>query len=226
MIVGSGLMAGVFEKYKDDKSNIVFASGVSNSMEKNHSEYKREFDLLSQYVKKNCKLIYFSTISIFDPSLQNSPYIIHKKNIEKFITKNFCSYIIFRLPIIISNSKNPNTFFNNFVNKLKKNEDLKINEMAHRYIFDADDLLKTLPLWIDVCSNLSINIAYNNRDSVYNIVKQMKDLTNSNSNIINVPSETHSNYIVDNYVFESKYPTPYNYNTTTLNKYLNGKTNK
>ena len=87
MVVGNGMIANRFMDYKDDDSIIIFASGVSNSKDTIEQNFLREFALLDKTIKSNADkvLVYFSTCSIEDEELQNAPYVIHKKNIEKFI---------------------------------------------------------------------------------------------------------------------------------------------
>jgi len=47
MVIGNGSIAKVFkQEFENDDSVIIFASGVSNSNEKNLSEYQRETILL------------------------------------------------------------------------------------------------------------------------------------------------------------------------------------
>ena len=60
MIVGNGLIAKAFDNFKDDKV-IIFASGVSNSLEQRKQEFDRE-NILSNVINENPeKIVYFST---------------------------------------------------------------------------------------------------------------------------------------------------------------------
>ena len=62
MIVGNGLIAKAFDNFKDDKV-IIFASGVSNSLEQRKQEFDREENILSNVINENPekKIVYFST---------------------------------------------------------------------------------------------------------------------------------------------------------------------
>ena len=53
MVIGNGSIAKVFkQEFGNDDSVIIFASGVSNSNEKNLSEYQRETILLQNTLTK------------------------------------------------------------------------------------------------------------------------------------------------------------------------------
>ena len=60
--------------------------------------FLREFQLLDQTIKDNPDktLVYFSTCSVEDEDLQNAPYVIHKKAIEKFIKENVAKLLSFQ----------------------------------------------------------------------------------------------------------------------------------
>ncbi len=133
MIVGNGLIAQTLHDLDDDENTIIFASGVSNSSESDEEAFNREVNLLLSFISGRKKIVYFSTCSIFDDCLKNSLYIQHKINIENLIQKNFNNYLILRLPTLVSNSNNPNTFFNYFRDKIKNNLPLYVQKNAYRY---------------------------------------------------------------------------------------------
>ena len=45
MVIGNGLVASAFSKYKNDDDVIIFASGVSNSSTNKKEEFEREINL-------------------------------------------------------------------------------------------------------------------------------------------------------------------------------------
>ena len=53
MIIGNGLLAKAFIEYKNNDEIVIFASGVSNSLEEKQSEFKRETDLLKLAILKS-----------------------------------------------------------------------------------------------------------------------------------------------------------------------------
>ena len=91
MIIGNGLVAKKFKHYK--RNVIIFASGVSNSLETNDIQFYKEKQLLEDTLKKHPDklLIYFSSRNV---DLLNSPYYQHKLNMENLIKSYKNKYII------------------------------------------------------------------------------------------------------------------------------------
>lgn len=202
MIIGNGLIAKAFEQFKDDYTVFIFASGVSNSSETKKEEYDREIDLLKSYLHSQRKIVYISTASLFDPSAANSPYVLHKRRIENLITTTCKSYLIFRLPTVVGKTDNPHTFFNFFKNQILTKKEVSFNAYAHRYLIDADDITKILPLMIRKFDNKIINIAFNNKQSVCSILFSMKHELNSSVSLAPINDvKKVSNYIIDNTEF-------------------------
>jgi nucleoside-diphosphate-sugar epimerase len=141
MIIGNGLIAQsfkpFFDKYQD--TAILFASGVSNSKLIHESEYGREKVMLEKALAQNKLVIYFSTCSIFDSTLQASRYINHKLEMESLIAKND-NYLIIRLPNVVGKTGNPNTMFNFFVNQIITGKKIEVMNKASRYIIDSVDV--------------------------------------------------------------------------------------
>jgi UDP-2-acetamido-2,6-beta-L-arabino-hexul-4-ose reductase len=219
MIIGNGLIANAFEKYKYNNDVIIFSSGVSNSSEVRESEFNREEYLLREYLSLKKKLIYFSTISVVDESLE-SPYTNHKIKMEKIISTNHSNYLIFRLPIVVGKNANGITFFNSIKDKIKNEEELKIFNVG-RYLIDIDDLSKNLPILIDDEreKNKTINICFDNFTSVKNIVERMEFYLKKVSNKVYI--DCNSNKPVDNFYFNNKFKNNYlDYNERILQKYL------
>ena len=140
MIIGNGLIAKSFKKKsKFFKNIIIFASGLSNSKNSNKLEFQRERRLLKKYLKiKTKKLIYFSTLDVFRS--KKTPYIIHKRNVEKILIKKKNTLIV-RLPQLIGRSNNKNTLFNFLMFNLKKNKKIKIFINYYRNFVDVLDLV-------------------------------------------------------------------------------------
>ena len=67
MVVGTGSLANVFlSKFEKNNDVLIYASGVSDSTEKNKVNFDREKNLLINSIKNNPekKLIYFSSIFV------------------------------------------------------------------------------------------------------------------------------------------------------------------
>ncbi|RYF90368.1 MAG: NAD-dependent epimerase/dehydratase family protein [Chitinophagaceae bacterium] len=158
MVVGNGMIAKAFSKYADDKDVVVFASGVSNSGSKERHDFEREEQLLLQTIAANPQkmLLYFSTCSIYDPSLHESCYVQHKLKMEAFIQQQAVRYIIFRVSNPIGFTKNQHTVLNYFVSHIKQHQFFTVWQYASRNLMDMDDVLK-------VCEQLMKEVRFHNK---------------------------------------------------------------
>jgi nucleoside-diphosphate-sugar epimerase len=224
MLIGNGLIAKGFEAYINNDNFLLFASGVSNSKEININEFDRELNLIKFYInnEKTKKFIYFSTCSIYDTGLKNSLYICHKLSIEKYISDNCKNFIIFRLPNVVGNIGNKNTFFNYFKNCILENREIIIYKNATRYLIDILDIKTLLPFFIESLDikNKIINVAFNNKMSILDIVNIFESILKSNTKkkIINAGNDydINNNYFLQN----SNITIDNNYNYNLINKYL------
>ena len=199
MVVGNGFIARAFteSQYKfDDK--IVFASGVSNSSANNDAGFERERALLKIYRSNKKKLIYFSTSSVFDKQRLLSPYVQHKINIERYIQEHFSNYIVYRLPIVVGKSTNPNTLTNYLYHCVESGKEIELHENACRYLMDVDDVVKYVSRtsYID---NLVINLNFNNGLSIKDLVVMFEQILGKKANISLVSKG--DCYSIDNSVF-------------------------
>jgi nucleoside-diphosphate-sugar epimerase len=203
MVIGTGLLAKGLSSFNNDDENLIFASGVSNSQESNKFEFDREFQLLKVVGDKfsHMRLVYFSTCSISDLSLNNSFYINHKKNIEKYIIENISSYVVIRLPNVVGFSDNPYTFFNYFKNKILFDEEILVQSDASRYLIDLRDIVRLIPIILkdDVSLNSIINMAFQNQMSVIDIIKIYENVLNLKAKVKIIPGG--SSYEIDNKLF-------------------------
>ena len=178
MLVGSGLIASAFLDYKDNDDVIVIASGISNSKETDYKKYQREINMIGEFIGTKSKVIYFSTISVFDESL-DSLYVNH---IEKMISSNFDNYLIFRLPIVIGKTGNNNTFINNIKGKIISDEIIYINNMSSIYIIDIDEIRRLLPDLINNKNNEIINVVFDNKEFVFDVIQKIEILLGKEAN--------------------------------------------
>lgn len=227
MVIGKGLISTSFKNYENNNNFVIFASGVSNSKEEREEEFLREKKLLSEIWKlnKNKILIYFSTCSIFDEDSKNSKYVSHKKEMEEIIKEKFEKFIIFRLPNIISWSKNKNTSFNFFKNKIKSDEIIFCKKNAYRYFIDIEDIKNTIPFFLEDSKflNKSINVCFNNKIKVKTFILELSKILTKNP-IINI-IDGGSNYKVNNKIFleeihKNKYKIDKDYNKKIIKKYI------
>ena len=86
MIIGNGLIASAFKLTLSENSDvIVFASGVSNSGEARSEAFLRERKLLVEALKYKKYILYFSTCSMHDLFLKDTPYVTHKMEMESLV---------------------------------------------------------------------------------------------------------------------------------------------
>lgn len=162
MIYGNGLIASSFVKYfTNNDSYSIFAAGVSNSAEKNNEAFMREKISLLKCIEENRFLVYFSTCSLNDITLLDTPYVRHKLEMES-ICASASRYLIFRLPQVVGNTANPHTLTNYFYNSIAGNRKFKVWRNASRVLIDVDDVasIVTYLLGESVPSGSTINIAH------------------------------------------------------------------
>jgi len=159
MVVGNGLIATAFEKYRNKGRVMIFASGVSNSLENDNAIFKREEDLLKYTVQVNGNVpfVYFSSLT--HPNSDKSRYFTHKLKMEWYV-RNYCpNRIIMKLPQVIGPNGNPNTLFNFLYNKIVNDEEISVYKNSYRSLLDIDDLVKIVDeiLDMEIYGNFVIN---------------------------------------------------------------------
>tara|TARA_X000000950_G_scaffold273223_1_gene356790 strand:+ start:918 stop:1631 length:714 start_codon:yes stop_codon:yes gene_type:complete len=182
-IEGSGFIAKKFKKYSSffKKNNcILYAAGVSNSLQNKKKEFEREIQRINKFIKINKKkIIYVSTYSIFDKS-RNHKYVKNKIKIEKIIKKKVEKYIIFRLPEVVGSNKNPNTLVNFLYKKIKKRKKFYLWINAKRNLIDIDDVVKFIIFFIKLNQNKNkvINLLNPNFNTPIDIVNELEIILN------------------------------------------------
>ncbi|MFQ3250234.1 MAG: dTDP-4-amino-4,6-dideoxygalactose transaminase [Glaciecola sp.] len=163
MIIGNGLIAKTFQAFEDNTKVIIFASGVSDSLCNDSSEFEREHKLLKATCMNNpeYKLVYFSSCSLSDPDRQGTMYVDHKLIIERDLKKWCSRYLILRLPAVIGKSNAAKTLPFVLVKKIENGESFAVWKNTIRYPIDADDLYKLGSAFIEDedYTNQTINLA-------------------------------------------------------------------
>lgn len=202
MVIGNGLMAQTFLDFKNNQNVLIFASGVSNSMEYRQTEFNREFKLLKKTIIKYSKpkLIYFSTLSILDTTVNNSLYIEHKLNLEEYIKTSSLNYLILRVSNAVGPQENIHTIMNYLVNAVKSQTRIDIWLYAERNLIDKDDVkLIVNHLLKENSCNKIVNIATNESILVTRILKQIEVYLQKKA-IINLISKGNKLDIDVNYI--------------------------
>ena len=156
MVIGHGMLAKKFAKFEQDKAIIIFASGVSNSLETADAAFMREQILLEKIIAEypEKKLVYFSTCSMYDPNSIYTKYVQHKLKMEKIIENSVKKYIIFRASQIVGHATNA-TLINYLADRIKTAQTIDIWKNSTRNLIDVDDL------WMIVCYFLEHRLAEN-----------------------------------------------------------------
>jgi hypothetical protein len=222
MVIGNGSIANVFNDFKNEEY-IIFASGVSNSKEKDNKNFEREEILLKKTIQNfpNRIIVYFSTVSIYT---KKSQYVLHKLKMENILKKSQ-NFLIIRVPQLISESGNKNNLINFFIDKIKNNEIIYIEKNSERSILDVEDLKKiTLFLIQNKIKNQCLNFSGFQFLKVTEILKIIEELLNLNSNTILLNKESkiykHSSWIFNK--FSINLDINY-YTKNIIKKYINKK---
>lgn len=198
MITGNGLIAGSLAPI-DRESCVFFCSGVSNSSEKLPAAFQRETDLLLNQDRTK-KLIYFSTVSIFNPVKVNDPYIIHKKEIEKKIAEFFSDFLILRLPNLVGQGGNKTNLFPYFHQAILNNQNVVIRKNAKRHLLAANHLSAITNKLLSADLNGTLNVSIGPAPTVLDIYLYMCEQLNTAPNYTTGPEE--AEYVYDSSAFE------------------------
>ena len=182
-VVGSGFLASKFKKYLktiDSYNLVIYAAGISNSLERKNKELNKEIIKIKQFLKKNKKkILYISTYSINDNSRKSKPYVKNKIKIEKLIKSKSNKYLIIRLPEIIGKNKNSNTLTNFFFKKIINNESFSLYKNTKRNLLDVDDAVKNcIKLFKVLDNNQVINLLNKRFYTPIQIVKMFEKILN------------------------------------------------
>ena len=167
MVVGKGLIGKAFDDYSNFDEVLIYCSGVSNSTSVSMAEYDRELELLEQNIHKHPekKFIYFSTCSIYDPSMNESTYVKHKLSIENYIQHHVKRYNIFRLSNLVGATSNNFTITNYLYHSILHQTPIEIWQNAYRNLIDIDDpwenyTLSTMGLLAELIDPGINNVSY------------------------------------------------------------------
>jgi nucleoside-diphosphate-sugar epimerase len=163
MVVGNGMIAKAFADFRASDRYLFFCSGVSNSTSKDPADYSRETALLQTAIHEHPdkQLLYFSTCSIGDPSMQESMYVAHKRRMEAMIQSQCRSYGVFRLSNVVGRTPNAFTILNFLVNAVRTGERFRLWTGSTRNLIDIDDVAAIVKAALQqaLADNRIINVA-------------------------------------------------------------------
>jgi nucleoside-diphosphate-sugar epimerase len=168
MVTGTGMIAQAFMDLVRDDTVHVFASGVSRSTERDPRAFERERMLLTSQPLEQARFIYFSSCSVYDPTLIDSPYVAHKREMEALVRLRYPDHLIVRLPNLVGHTSNPYTLTNFLRDRILHADPFDMHVKACRYLLDVElvarDLrhlfrLQTLRgTSIDVCGSVAFRL--------------------------------------------------------------------
>jgi nucleoside-diphosphate-sugar epimerase len=179
MIVGNGLLATAFApRFASDRALTVFASGVANSRETRQAEFERERDLLQHTLQAAPVMMYFSTCSVHDPELSQSPYVQHKLAMERLIQEAGSQHAIVRLPQVVGLSANPHTLTNYLYRQISAGERFEVWLQARRNLIDVADVVAIVSHLVAASqiTGASLNVACSFSVPVLDIVRSLEAL--------------------------------------------------
>lgn len=203
MVIGSGLIASAFRPFSGVDDILIFASGVSNSTTAIDADYAREQQLLEDQAGTSARLVYFSTCSLYDPTLRSSPYILHKARMEKLVSSLFPDHVILRLPNIIGPGSNPHTLGNHIRDYILDGRTLVIHRNACRYLMDVDILYPACEGMIraEAFSGKVVDVCFDQPTGLPELVKVMEEVLGKTAVVTEV--ERGACYEVDNAMFKA-----------------------
>jgi nucleoside-diphosphate-sugar epimerase len=143
MIVGKGLLACAFEPHFGESSDvIVFASGVSNSLETRPGEFAREATLLRERLDSEAtRFIYFSSCGVAAAESELTPYMRHKRSMESLVL-SLPHGLVLRLPQVVGCTENHHTLTNFLRDHIVSGEHFTVWVHAERNLIDIDDIVR------------------------------------------------------------------------------------
>lgn len=141
MVVGHGMLARAFASFRDDARTVVFASGVSNSLETRADAFLRERELLerTRAGHRDALLVYFGTCSVHDPDRRDTPYVRHKLEMESLLERLGADWLVLRLPLAIGAAHPSPTLAQFLHDRISREEPFEVWARAIRFPLDVED---------------------------------------------------------------------------------------
>lgn len=181
MIIGTGLIARAFIPNLDALAGAcVYAAGVSNSSCDDAREFERERQRVTGALAAapgDSLFLYFSTCSVADPAVRESPYVRHKLDMERLVRQRD-RHLILRLPQLAGHTPNPHTLLNHLYARIVRSERFAVWRGAKRNIIDVDDVARVvtdLVVGEKACGE-TINVANSRSYPILDIVRSIEEV--------------------------------------------------
>lgn len=179
-VIGSGAIAERFRHLDIQYETLVFAPNSENSQQISSTQIEEDLNEIRQLISLNpsAKIVYFSSCSILDPTLAASTYIIYKKSIEALIEELASSYLIVRLPQVVSRQSAESNLSRYIIERVLSGEPFEIWSGAKRNFIDLDDVFEIVRevLQNQKHSNQIVNVANPNSVSVIEFVRTVESV--------------------------------------------------
>jgi nucleoside-diphosphate-sugar epimerase len=164
MVVGGGMLARAFSRFSAHPHVVIFASGVSDSNERDPAQFSRETTMLTEVRQRHPDqlLVYFGTCSVEDPERSPTPYVRHKLAAESLLEGAGHPWLVLRLPLVIGPRHKSNTLAEYLYGKISRGESFEVWKNAIRYPLDVADVLTVSEAFIGMRQywNRRINVAF------------------------------------------------------------------
>jgi dolichol-phosphate mannosyltransferase len=178
MVIGRGVIANRFIDYTSQSNYLIFAGSVNDSAISSESIIQEEEAAVSTALLASAETIfvYFSSCSISDPDLGQTPYVQHKVRMEKLIQDSAKSFYIFRLPQLLGLSDAKSSVVNYFVDAIYNQKPFKLWQFAQKNLIDIDDVHEIVGevLRRKIGLNKLTNIASAHQTSVLQLVNDIE----------------------------------------------------
>jgi len=138
------MMARAFSAFRDRSDIVIYASGVSNSLETDPPAFARERDLLvkTRAAHPRALLVYFGTCSVHDPERRDTPYVLHKLAMEDLLASAGGPWLVLRVPLAIGRNPGSRTLAQYLYERILSGQPFEVWEGAGRFPIDVDDLVR------------------------------------------------------------------------------------
>jgi hypothetical protein len=157
------MIARAFAAFRDSADIVIFASGVSNSLETDPAAFERESKLLKQVRldRPGALLVYFGTCSVDDPERRDTPYVQHKLQMESALAASGGRWLVLRVPLAIGRNPRSRTLAQFLHERIVLGQPFEVWKGAGRFPIDVDDVFRIGSRFINdpAMWNRRINVA-------------------------------------------------------------------
>lgn len=138
------MMARAFSAFRDRADIVIFASGVSNSLETDPAAFDRERKLLKRIRAEHDRalLVYFGTCSVDDPERRHTPYVQHKLAMESELAACQGPWLVLRVPLAIGRNPRSRTLAQFLHDQIMRGKPFEVWEGAARFPIDVEDVFR------------------------------------------------------------------------------------